>query len=160
MIACPLVAECAIDEDEVWRGPDRSNLPGGRHADEQPATGCEKLFGDQHGERSTDRAAYDSDLANAVEIEGEKFGVIAGPSFMDAARAGPLEVTDNVAIWIEHADFWDGDLRQLPLPSRLPQQGFGSKHGGLFVVLAANDRPSAVRAINLLVHDGTSFCLA
>src|SRR6516164_174889 len=27
VIACPLVAECAIDEDEVWRGPDRSNLP-------------------------------------------------------------------------------------------------------------------------------------
>jgi hypothetical protein len=35
-----------------------------------------------------------------VDFEGEKFGVIAGPSFMDAARAGPLEIADNIAVRI------------------------------------------------------------
>src|SRR6516225_4111578 len=72
-------------------------------------------------ERRADRATHDAELSEAVEIEGEKFGVIAGPSLMDAARAGPLEVADNIAVRVQHTDFGDDDLRQLPLPARLPQ---------------------------------------
>ena len=47
---------------------------------------------------------------------------------MGAARVRSLEVTDNITVWIEHADFGDGDKRQPPLPARLPWMGFRSEH--------------------------------
>lgn len=81
--------------------------------------------------------------------------MIAGPSFIKAARAGPFEVTDDIAVRIEHADFRDGDARQLLLPARLPQQGFGPEHGGRLVVLSVDDRPRDVRAVNFFAHDGS-----
>jgi hypothetical protein len=100
VIARSLVAQRAIDEDEVRRGPDRSNLAGGRDAHEQLATGREKLLGDQHREWRADGATKDAGLADTVKIEGEKFGVLVGPSFMDAARACPFEVADDIAVRI------------------------------------------------------------
>jgi hypothetical protein len=72
---------------------------------------------------------------------------------MDAAGAGPLEVTDDVTIRIEHADFGHCDERQLPLPARLPQQGFRPEHRGRIVILHANDRPRGFRAMRLIIHD-------
>src|SRR5262249_22298604 len=106
---------------EVRRGSDRSNLAGGRHADQQTATGHEKLLSDQHREWCSDGAANDAHLTDTIEIEGQKFSVIAGPSFMDAAGTRSFEVTDNVTVRIEYADFGDGDQRQPSLPTRLPQ---------------------------------------
>src|SRR6516162_2675258 len=100
VIARPFVADRAIDEDEIRRGSDWSNLASGRHADQQPATGCEKLLSDQHGKRRADDAIDDANFADADDIEGEKFGVIAGPSLMDAARAGPFEMAYDIAIRI------------------------------------------------------------
>jgi hypothetical protein len=38
------------------------------------------LLGDQDGEGCPDRAADDPDLADAVEIEGKKLGMVAGPT--------------------------------------------------------------------------------
>jgi hypothetical protein len=60
---------------------DWSNLAGGRDADQQPRADAKKLFGDQHRKRRADGAS----LADAGKVEGEKFGVIAGPSFMHEA---------------------------------------------------------------------------
>ena len=153
MITRPLVAQRAVDQDEVRRRSDGIDLAGRGNADEQSAAGREELLGDQHGERRADGAADDADLADAVEIEGKKLGVVAGPSFMDAAGAGPLEVTDDVTVRIEHADFGHSDERQLPLPARLPQQGFGPEHRGRLVILDANDRPRGFRAMRLIIHD-------
>ena len=117
------------------------------------APGGEELLGDQHGEGGADGAADDPDLADAVEIEGKKLSVIAGPTFMDTAGTGPLKVTDDVTVRIEHADFGDSDERQLPLPPRLPQQGFGPEHRGRIVVLDADNRPGGFRAMRLVIHD-------
>ena len=61
-------------------------MSGGGDADEQPTARRKKLFGHEHRERSADRAADDADFADTVEIEGEKFRVIAGPSFMECCR--------------------------------------------------------------------------
>jgi hypothetical protein len=98
-------------------------------------------------------AADDPDLADTVEIEGKKLGVVAGPTFMDAAGAGPLEVTDDITVRIEHADFGHSNKRQLPLPAGLPQQGFGPEHRGCFVVLDADNRPRGFCAMSLIIHD-------
>ncbi len=63
-----------------------------------------------------DGAADNADFADALEIEGKKLRVIAGPAFMNTAGAGPLQMANDIAVWIEHADFGDCDERQLPLP--------------------------------------------
>jgi hypothetical protein len=68
---------------------------------------------------------------------------------MEATATGPLEVADDVTIRIEHADFGDADERQLPLTSRLPQQGFRPEHRGRLVILYANDRPRVFSAMRL-----------
>ena len=153
MIARSLVAQRAVDQDEIGRRPDRIDLAGRRNANEQPAAGREELLGDQHGEGCADRAADDPDLADAIEIEGKKLGMVAGPPFMDAPGAGPLEVTDDITVRIKHADFGDSDERQLSLPARLPQQGFGPEHRGRLVILDADDRPRGFRAMRLIIHD-------
>jgi hypothetical protein len=141
VITRPLVAQRSVNQDEVRRRPDWGDLSGGRDADEKSAAGREELLCHEHGERRTNGAADDPDLADAAEIEGKKLGVVAGPTVMDAAGAGPLEVADDVTVWIEHADFGHSGERQLPLPARLPQQGFGPEHRGRLVILDANDRP-------------------
>jgi hypothetical protein len=46
-------------------------------------------------------------------------------------------------------NFGEGDERQPPLPACLPQQGFGPEHRGRLVVLAVDDRPSDVHAVNV-----------
>jgi len=78
VIARPLVAQRALDQDEVGRRAHRHDLAGRRHADEEPAPRSEELLGDKHGEGCANRAADDTELelclAEAVEL-----GVIAGP---------------------------------------------------------------------------------
>ena len=69
VIARPFIAKRAIDEDKIRRGPNRSNLASGRHADKEPATGCEKLLGDQDREWCADGAADDANSSDAFEIE-------------------------------------------------------------------------------------------
>nr|WP_312010374.1 hypothetical protein [Bradyrhizobium cenepequi] len=120
MVARSLVAQRSIDQDKVWGWSDRGDLSGGRDADEQPTAGRKKLFGHEYRERRAYGTADDADLAKAVKFGGEQLGMIAGPSFMDLAGVRPLEVTGDITVWIEHADFGDSDERQLPLPARLP----------------------------------------
>ena len=72
---------------------------------------------------------------------------------MDAAGTNPLEVTDDITVWIEYADFGDSNERQLSLTTGLPQQGFGPEHGGRFVVLDTDNRPRGFRAMRLIIHD-------
>ena len=81
-------------------------------------------------------------------------GVFSLPQNM-AAGAGPLEVTDDITVRIEHADFGDSDERQLSLSPRLPQQGFGPEHRGCFVVLDSGNRPRGFCAMRLIIHDAT-----
>jgi hypothetical protein len=52
-------------------------LSGGGDADEQPTARCKELLGHEDRERSADRAAYDIDFSDAVELEGKEFGRVA-----------------------------------------------------------------------------------
>jgi hypothetical protein len=153
VIARPLVPQRAVDQDEVWRGPDRSNLASGRDADQQTAAGREKLLGDQHREWRTDSAADNTYLADAIEIEGEKLGVIAGPSLMDVTGAGPFEVAHDIAVRIEHADLGHGNERQLSLSARHPQQGFGPEDRRRGMFLLTHDGP--IHVIDFPIHLAT-----
>jgi hypothetical protein len=72
---------------------------------------------------------------------------------VDPAGAGPLEVADDVTVRIEHADFGHSDERQLPPPTRLPQQGLRPEHRGRLVILDANDWPRGFRVMRLIIHD-------
>src|SRR5262249_19698608 len=94
-----------------------------------------------------------ANLADSVKIEGEKFGVIAGPSLMEAARAGPFEVANHIAVRIQYADFGDRDERQLLLPARLPQHGFGPEHRQRLVLFTVQDPPRPVRGLSFCAHE-------
>jgi hypothetical protein len=72
---------------------------------------------------------------------------------MDAASTSPLEVTDDITVRIEYADFGDSNERQQSLTTRLPQQGLGPEHGERFVVLDTDNRPRCFCAMRLIIHD-------
>ena len=54
--------------------------------------------------------------------------MIARPSFMDEARAAPLEVANDVAVGIEDADLGHGDETQLFLAPCFAQQRIGPEY--------------------------------
>lgn len=139
MIAGSLIAQRAINQNEVRRRSDRIYLAGRCDADKQPTTGRKKLFGDQHGERRTYGTADNANLANAIEFEGQQFSVVAGPAFMHSAAARSLEITHHVAVRIEHTDLGNGDGPQPSLTTRFPQQGFGPENRRSEMVLLADD---------------------
>src|SRR6185369_2625151 len=87
---------------------------------------------------------------------GKKLGVIAGPTFMDAAGARPLEVTNYITIRVQHADCRDGDGRQFPLPTCLTKQCFRPKHRWRIMLLITDDRPRDTRTIGFLIHHDVS----
>ena len=47
------------------------------------------------------RAADDAHFADAVEVEGDELGVIAGPPLVRAACTGSLEMPHDVTVGIE-----------------------------------------------------------
>jgi hypothetical protein len=101
VITRPLVAQRAFDQNEIGSWSDGIDPARGGDTDEQPAVRREELLCGQNSKGGADRAADDPDLAEAVEIEGQKFGVVAGPTLMDAPRAGPLEMANDVTVRIE-----------------------------------------------------------
>ncbi|MBN9147113.1 MAG: hypothetical protein ABS35_41675 [Kaistia sp. SCN 65-12] len=76
MITRPLIAQRAVDQAEVASRSDGIDLAGRGNANEQPAARREELLGDQDGEGCSDDAADDPDLADAVDVEGEKLCVV------------------------------------------------------------------------------------
>src|SRR5262249_3325590 len=71
-------------------------------------------------------------------------GVIASPPRVTAAVARPGEVPYDVAIGVEQAHARYGDLGQVPLTPRLPQQVLGPEDRLLCVLLPSWQRPSAI----------------
>ena len=66
MIAGALVAQRAVDHDEIGRRALRDDLAGRGHADQKAAAGNEELLGEQHGKGGADRAADDAEALPAV----------------------------------------------------------------------------------------------
>jgi len=79
VIAGALVAQRAIDDDEVGRRLGRQDLARRGYAEEEPAAGSEQLLRHQHREGGPDDAADDADLVT-IDLEGVEVGMVAGPA--------------------------------------------------------------------------------
>ncbi len=79
VVARSLIAQAAIDDDEVGRRPCRGNLPCGSQGHQQTATAGEQFLCDKDREGRADDAAHNSDLMRA-QRERVEVGVVAGPA--------------------------------------------------------------------------------
>jgi hypothetical protein len=138
VIARPLVAQRALDQDEVRRRLQRRDLPRRCNADEQATSGSEQLFRDQHGEGCADGAADYADRQAAV-FEEMEIGMVAGPAVMATHPPLPLELADDVAVRIQQADLGHRVDRDRPLAPRLAQQALGRERRWGAIVLVRED---------------------
>src|SRR5579859_2462216 len=107
MIARALVAKRPFDDYKIGRHLDWKDLAGRCHADEKLATGGKELLGDQDREGCADGAADDA-KAQPFMIEDMEVGVIAGPQRKTACTIRRKEMTNDVTVGIEDADFGNG----------------------------------------------------
>ena len=107
MVARALVAQRAIDDNEVRWSLHRSDLASRSHTDEKLAARREQLFGDQDRKRGANGAAHDTVFAPFV-MKPVEIRVVAGPTGMAVSMPGSKQVPYDVAIWIENTDFRDG----------------------------------------------------
>ena len=144
MVAGALVAQRAVDHDEIGRLAERRDLAGRGHADEKPAPRREQLLGDQHGKSGADRAADDAEAHRRV-LELEQFGVIAGPARRRCARPERRKARTMSP---------SGSSRQISgtsaggrffLSPRLAQQIGRLEHRGGGVILIGEDRRQVFR---------------
>ena len=139
MIAGALVAQRALDHDEIGRGAERRDLARRGHADEKPASRGEQLLGEQHGKRRADRAADDAEAHRRV-LELEQLGMVAGPAGRRRRPARPVQRPHDVAVRVEQADLGHLGLRQIFLAPRLAQQVGRLEHRRGRMILVGKDR--------------------
>jgi len=124
MVAGTLIAQRAVNDNEVRRSLQRSDLASRSHTDEKLAARREQLFGDQDRKCRADRATNDATLASFV-IKSIKIRVVAGPTGVALGASRSSQVPHDMAIWIENADLRDGGGGQALLATRFAQQTFG-----------------------------------
>ena len=112
MIAGALVAQRAVDHDEIGRLAERRDLAGRGHADEKTAPRREQLLGDQHGKSGADGAADDTEAHRRV-LELEQFGVVASPAGRRLSPARAAQGAHDVPVGVEQADFRHVGQRQV-----------------------------------------------
>jgi hypothetical protein len=134
VIARAFVPERPLDQHEVGRRAPRHELPGRRHADEEPAARGEELLGDEHRKRRAHSAADQTQL-EAVALDAIELGVVARPSRIAARDAPGDQAAHEVAVGIERADRRDGGWRQRLLAPGFTQQAFWHEDGGFRVTL-------------------------
>ena len=139
MVARTLVAQRAVDDNEVRWSLHRSDLASRSHTDEKPAARREQLFGDQDRKRGANGAADDAVFAPFV-MKPVEIRVVAGPTGMAVSMPGSTQVPHDVAIWIENTDFRDGGGGQTFLASRFAQQVLWCKGRRGAIVLMRQDR--------------------
>src|ERR1700726_1902134 len=120
MVTRALVAQRAVDQDEIGRRPLLDDLPGRGHADQQPAAGGKQLLGQQHRKGGTYGAADDAEMLAPV-LEFVEVGVVTRPPDRAAAPTALGERPDDIAVRVEQADLRYRRARQVFLPPRLPQ---------------------------------------
>ncbi len=103
MITCSLIAQGAINHDEIWRLTGGNDLTGGGNANQNVASAGEKLLRYEYSERRTYRAANNPNFAPR-KIERVEFGMITWPSLKRTRLPGASEPADNIAVRIKHTD--------------------------------------------------------
>jgi hypothetical protein len=97
MIACALIPESTVDDDEVGRRPGGHDLTGGGQAHQQTAPTREQFFSHQDCERGADYSTHNSDL-NFANRERIEFGVVAGPVLKGSRLVGLSQLSNDIAI--------------------------------------------------------------
>ena len=126
MIARALVAQGAINHDEIWKLGGWGDLTSRGHADQQVTTAREKLLRYKNGKWSADRPPDDA-CHLCADCERIEFGVIAGPIFGKTRLTGRLQTTNNISVRVQDADWGDVYSRKPLLASRFAQECRGLK---------------------------------
>src|SRR6185437_9345963 len=121
VVARPLVAKRASDDDKIWRSPGRHDLARGSQTDQQAASAGEKLFRNQYGESGADCPSDDSDLPSG-EGEDIELGVVARPAFERPGLTCSAQMAHKIAVWIEQANGGNLDLLDVLLAPRFAHQ--------------------------------------
>jgi drug/metabolite transporter (DMT)-like permease len=121
VIARSLIAQRAVDDDEIWRPSCPGDLTRGCEAHQESAAAGKQLFRDQDGKGGTHGATHDADGLPG-EREFVELAVITGPSFEWMRVARTPQPANNVAVGIENAHPRYFDERQAFLPARLAQK--------------------------------------
>src|SRR5436190_20813728 len=100
MVTCALVAQRAVDQNEIGWRPLLDDLPGRSHADQQAAAGGKQLLRQQHGKGGTHGAADDAEMLVPVR-EFVEVGVVTGPASGAAAPSALGERSDDIAVRVE-----------------------------------------------------------
>ena len=124
MVTRPLIAQRAVDDDEIRGRSSRSNLARRGDAHQNLATAGEQFFGNQDGERRADGAADDPDRLTG-QREGVEHGVIAGPVRKRLRLTGLPQPAHDIAVGIQDAERRHIDRCQTLLPPRFPQECCG-----------------------------------
>src|SRR5262249_1482857 len=138
VVARALVAQGAINDDEIGRLAGWSNLPGRRKAQQEAATAGEKLFRHKNRKRRTNRAA-DNSHGRAFQRECIEVSVIARPWVERRSPPALSQSPDHVTVGIENADRRDVSGHETLLPSRFTQQRRRQKDRWRRSVLAVED---------------------
>src|SRR5262245_14696406 len=118
MVAGPLVAQGAVDQDEIGRWRLLHDLPRRRHADEKAASRDKELLGDEHREGGAHSAADDAQAFSRM-LEFIQIGMVARPTERPTGPPGLDEHAYDVAVRIEDADLRHCSIGQVLLPPRL-----------------------------------------
>jgi hypothetical protein len=127
MVAGSLIAQCAVDHDEIRRLAGRRDLTRRCDADQQAAATGEQFFGDQNRKRRPDGASDNAGLLFA-ERKPIELGMIAGPIFGALRLPGRLQAADDIAVGVEDADGRHVCDCQPLLTPCLAQQGRSDEH--------------------------------
>ena len=102
MVARPFVAQCPIDNDEVWRRSRSHDLTGRSEADVQPTAAREQFFRHEDCERSANDSSD-----NAYLLPGKReriqLGVIAWPTCKGLGSSCCAKRPHEVAVGIQQA---------------------------------------------------------
>lgn len=139
MVTGPLIAQGAVDHDEVGGLSRRNNLTCRGEANEQLAPAGEQLLGYEDGEGCTNDPTNNPDLLRA-EVECVEFGVITGPARKWLCRPSLSQPTHQVAVGVQNADGGHRQTIEPLLSPCLAQQGCRSEHGRHGRVLIVEDR--------------------
>ena len=110
-----------------------------------------QVFGDEHGKGSADSAADHANLV-AIEVQDPHVSVVADPSLVPLRPALCTQLTHDVAIGIEQADFRNRNSLCTLLAARLAEQAFG-RQGRWGVVMFVGKDGRLLRQRHFLAPD-------
>ncbi len=122
--AGPFVPKRTINQNEIGRRADVSNLASRAYAYEETATGGEHELRNHDCIGRSNNASHEAEAEAFGRLERDEAGMIAGPVLHLDGPAVSYRVSHKIAIRIEHAHRRQLSRRQESLPACLPEHVF------------------------------------